>query len=137
FQESARAIVRREQRQDVPLHAGPIGCLALDEGAALGGRTIERLVKQLVDLGPDLGGLWPIAHARSAPSSSRSSHARANVQCRFTVASEISSAAAVSGTDIPPKYRSSTRRACCASMVASRSSARSRARRSTSCEGDA
>ena len=42
------------------------------------------------------------------PVSARWSHARAKVQCRFTVAGATSSSAAVSWIESPAKYRSST-----------------------------
>ncbi len=49
------------------------------------------------------------------------------VLTRFTVLGAIPSAAAVSSTESPPKYRSSTMRVCRSSICASRSSASSRA----------
>src|SRR6185503_492358 len=63
-------------------------------------------VEDLVDLSPTL-----LVHACELPSSSRASQADATVQCRLTVAGEISIASAVSSTVSPPKNRSSTSRA--------------------------
>jgi hypothetical protein len=53
-------------------------------------------------------------------STARFSHARAMAHCRFTVAGDIPTTSAVSSTVRPPKYRSSTMRACSGSKAARR-----------------
>ena len=55
----------------------------------------------------------------------RCSHTFATAKCRFTVAGAIRSTVAVSGTESPPKKRSSMIRAFCGSTAASASSAAS------------
>ncbi len=54
----------------------------------------------------------PVGRRAQSAVSSRLRKARAAVQSRFTVAGEMSSAAAVSSILMPPKKRHSTMRAC-------------------------
>src|SRR5439155_5121709 len=86
-----------------------------------GPRLIERAVEERLEALP----LIPRHGSPSSPSSdaqsiARLSHARAIAHCRFTVAGDVPTASAVSSTVRPPKYRSSTMRACSASSAASR-----------------
>ena len=80
--------------------------LGSGEGVALGRVDVERGVEDFVDALPAFAG-----HGSGLRSSSRASQARAIVQCRFTVAGEVSIASAVSSTVRPPKNRNSTMRA--------------------------
>ena len=78
-----------------------------EERTSLGPRQIERLVENAI-------GLWPltqIAHARSPGPSSRRSQALALNHSRCAVLIETPSAAAVSSSVSPAKYRHSTTRA--------------------------
>src|SRR5262249_37783548 len=120
------------------------------EGSCLTGERFVALRVERQPLVTPLGGLIECAakeslealplfgrhrHA-SAPSSgavstARFSQARAMAHCRFTVAGDIPTTSAVSSTVRPPKYRSSTMRACSGSNVASRVSASSSASMST------
>ena len=98
--------MRRQQCLHFPEQVGIARGCCLQVRAAADGVVFERGVKDIVDLLPAL-----LVHACEFPSSSRASQAEATVQCRLTVAGEISIASAVSSTVSPPKKRSSTRRA--------------------------
>src|SRR5262245_6573243 len=85
-------------------------------------RLLEHGVEQFSNLMPALR-----RHALAPFAISRCSHARAELQYRFTVAVETRVTSDVSSTERPPKNRSSTMRPCNGSIRVNRSSASSMA----------
>ena len=96
--EKAVVAVMGEQRLDLAAQLEVTAAPAIEQGAALGGRTLERRGEELVDPLPTLGVHRPQAH-----SSSRRRKALARCQSRVTVSGWTASRAAVSSTLRPPK----------------------------------
>ena len=84
--------------------AGRIGgAVRVQERRPRAGRERQRRVEQRVDLGPAPVARHCRPSGKPAPSAF-SSHARARIQSRCTVRTEVSSAAAVSSSVSPAKY---------------------------------
>src|SRR5690606_20208878 len=113
------ALVSIEQTEQLVVQPAFAGTALLDEARARFWRKLERLLEQFLQQCHPLGRQRRFAHGPmpsssceiSGASSIRSSMARAKIQSRFTVAGEISRAAAACSISSPPKKRSSTTRA--------------------------
>lgn len=101
--EGTGAIMGLQQRPHFAGEHGVAPGLRVDERRAISGGKLERAMEQVCDARPLGRGIGTAHVASAAPSSSRSSQARASVQWRFTVAGEMSMASAVSSTESPPK----------------------------------
>ena len=108
--ERAGSIGLGEQRSHFRHEPAPLAARRVQEGLALIRGQVERVAQQPLDVGPGR-----FRHAPCAPTASprrrRWSHSLATAKCRLTVAGATPRTAAVSGTERPPKNRSSTMRA--------------------------
>ncbi len=103
-QEAGHALVGHEQRLHVGAQIGSGGAAGVERRRASLQRQLDDLVEHRLDREEVCrcqppSGVGAIAHSVSA----RCSQARANVQCRFTVAGAMSSSSAVSWIERPVK----------------------------------
>src|SRR4030095_15356713 len=103
FEEAARRLCVREERQHLGRQRRIVAAGAVDERLALGQRPRQRRLHQLVETGPAIG-----AHHGPPLESACRSQSFANRQSRKTVSTDTTNTAAVSSTVSPPKNRSST-----------------------------